>query len=416
VLLLAVLAWAAASLLAQLGFAAEPTSAPGPGPGTVQEKFIPAQPRMISGATLEFRGEATITGTEVKLKQVCRWAEADKSAFEPIADFIIARMGPGAPFRALTLQELKQTLQDGGVNLAVIRFAGTTRCTITRSDIAGDDRIGLEDWVNARLTDGSEKGTKPTTQPTASVGVATNTAILSSARAEPPKEYHTLRELLIADLAERLSLDLTTLQIRFNPADEKALVLSEPQFKFNIDGRRIRNLGDVTWGITIVAGSTTRNTSITALAKAWQDQLIVQKPIAYHSTLRNEDILDRRALVETLTGESALKREQVIGQWAGQELKAGTILTPRLIDAAPLVRSGQLVTVTLEQGKVQITTVARAMEGGAFGQTIRAKNEATGNIYEVTLTGPQTARMSPTSHNEGDEQTAAAARTKGSEK
>jgi flagella basal body P-ring formation protein FlgA len=410
VFLLAALAWAAASLLAQFGYAAEPTSVPASSPGTVQEKFIPAQPRMISGATLEFRGEATITGTEVKLKQVCRWAEADKAAFEPIADFIVARMGPGAPFRALSLQELKQILQDGGVNLAVIRFAGTTRCTITRGDVAGDDRIGLEDWVNARLTSGSEKSPKPATQPT--TGVATNTAVLSSARTEPPKEYYTLRELLIADLAERLALDPTTLQIKFNPADEKALVLSEPQFKFNIDGRRIRNLGDVTWGITIVAGSTTRNTSITALAKAWQDQLIVQKPIAYHTTFRNEDILDRRTLVETLTGEPELKREQVVGQMAGQQLKAGTILTPRLIEAAPLVRSGQLVTVTLEQGKVQITTVARAMEGGSFGQTIRAKNEATGNVYEVTLTGPQTARMSPTSHNDGEEQTAAA-RTKG---
>src|SRR5262249_10963636 len=170
-------------------------------------------------------GEATITGVEVKLKQVCRWSEADKAAFEPIADFIVARMGPGAPFRAVTLQELKQILQDGGVNLAVIRFAGTTRCTITRSDVTGDERAGLEDWVNARLADGSEKGVKAAvaTQPT-TTGVATNTAVLSAARTEPTtKEYHTLRELLVADLAERLSLDPATLQIRFNPADEKAL-------------------------------------------------------------------------------------------------------------------------------------------------------------------------------------------------
>src|SRR5207247_2353883 len=98
VLVLAALAWAATALLAQFGYAAEPTSAPADAPGTVQEKFIPAQPRLTAGATLEFRGEATITGTEVKLKQVCRWAEADKAAFEPIADFVVARMGPGAPF------------------------------------------------------------------------------------------------------------------------------------------------------------------------------------------------------------------------------------------------------------------------------------------------------------------------------
>ena len=44
--------------------------------------------RALAGATLELRGEATITGGDVKLKQVCRWSDTDKAAFEPIADFL----------------------------------------------------------------------------------------------------------------------------------------------------------------------------------------------------------------------------------------------------------------------------------------------------------------------------------------
>ena len=31
----------------------------------------------------------------------------------------------------------------------------------------------------------------------------------------------------------------------------------------------------------------------------------------------------------------------------------------------------------------------RAMEGGSYGQTIRVKNEATGDVYQVVLTAPQ---------------------------
>ena len=34
-------------------------------------------------------------------------------------------------------------------------------------------------------------------------------------------------------------------------------------------------------------------------------------------------------------------------------------------------------------------TVGRAMEGGSYGQTIRVKNEATGDVYQVVLTAPQ---------------------------
>src|SRR5260370_34976026 len=124
---LTILAWAMQLLLAHYGYGTEVTAEPrdtateqsAPQP---EEKFVPGTPRFLSGATLELRGEATIVGGEVKLKQICRWADGDKSAFEPIADLIVARMGAGVPFRAVTLMELKTFLHDAGVNMAVIRM------------------------------------------------------------------------------------------------------------------------------------------------------------------------------------------------------------------------------------------------------------------------------------------------------
>jgi flagella basal body P-ring formation protein FlgA len=396
VLVLAAIAWAAQLAVAQWARGED-------------EKFVPGTARALAGATLELRGEATITGGEVKLKQVCRWSDTDKAAFEPIADFVVVHMGQ-TPFRALTLRELKTTLQDGGVNLAVIRFAGTTSCTINRSDVASDERASLQEWVNARAGNNPpepaavKKAVSAVSQtPTDPKGVAQQAAAIVPAKgtaAEAKGEYHTLRELLLADIAERLSVEPNSLQMKFNPADDKLLALSEPHLRFNVDGRRIRNLGDVTWDVTILSGDASQRASVSATARMWQDQLIIRKPIAYHQTIRAEDLLERRTLVDALTGEPALDREQVVGQWAGQELKAGTVLTPRLVEAAPLVRTGQLVTITLQQGNVQVTTVARAMEGGSYGQTIRVKNEATNAVYEVTINGPQTARMSPAAASE----------------
>ena len=57
------------------------------------------------------------------------------------------------------------------------------------------------------------------------------------------------------------------------------------------------------------------------------------------------------------------------------------------------MKSGQFVTITVRQGGVQISTVAQAMESGSYGQTIRVRNEETRDIFEVTMTGPQTATM-----------------------
>src|SRR5918993_1048006 len=87
--ILTILAWATQTLLAQWGFgqavgmpyisgtapAAEVAESREP-----RESFVPdsnASRAAGSPATLEIRGEATIVGTEVRLKQVSRWSERD---------------------------------------------------------------------------------------------------------------------------------------------------------------------------------------------------------------------------------------------------------------------------------------------------------------------------------------------------
>ena len=51
--------------------------------------------------------------------------------------------------------------------------------------------------------------------------------------------------------------------------------------------------------------------------------------------------------------------------------------------------------MTVNQGAVSVKTVAKALEGGSYGQTIRVRNEATNDTFEVQLTGPQEATMGP---------------------
>jgi hypothetical protein len=54
------------------------------------------------------RGEATVIGGDVKLKQVCRWDARDNAFFSPVADLVLVRLGADAPYRSLTVPELKQ--------------------------------------------------------------------------------------------------------------------------------------------------------------------------------------------------------------------------------------------------------------------------------------------------------------------
>src|SRR4051794_9616381 len=96
---LTVLAWATQILFASWARGDEPLLAQVPVELGGSEKFVPGGERFYSGATLELKAEATVIGEEVKLKQVCRWAESDKAAFEPIADMVLLRLTKGAPYR-----------------------------------------------------------------------------------------------------------------------------------------------------------------------------------------------------------------------------------------------------------------------------------------------------------------------------
>jgi flagella basal body P-ring formation protein FlgA len=413
--ILTILAWATQTLFHQWGYGAEvpliaatqsSEAAPVDEP---QEKFVPAAAQAI-GSILELRSEATITGGEVKLKQVCRWADRDKATFTPIGDLVLVRIGEGAPFRSITLDEIKSTLHDAGVNLATINFVGTTSCTIARGDVQYDERTALQQWIDAR------QGKVATTQPTqtavagaqapkiepAAAVIPVSTASAAPAHLEPlptpepatQKTLRTLRDALVADAASRLSVPAEILQLDFKAQDEKVLNLAEPTFKFQIDAVRVRDLGDVQWRVTLLNGaSSSKPMFVSAFARAWQNQVVIGKPLAYKAIIQESDVIERRTLADHLSDDPLVTKAQTVGQQAARDLKPGMIMTARMVDPVPLVKSGQYVTVTLNQGAVNIKTVAKAMEGGSFGQSIRVKNESTKDVFEVTLTGPQTATM-----------------------
>jgi flagella basal body P-ring formation protein FlgA len=376
---LTILAWATQTLLHQWGFGAEIAAQPTEEIET--EKFVPGNSGV--GATLEMRPEATVVGTEVKLKQICRWCDADNSALAPIADLVIARVTTDKPFKSISVNEIKNTLQEAHVNLGGLNFVGALSCTINRSDAHVDESNAMDQWIAARTVDAAPVATTPATAPVAP----------AKPQAAAPSSVRTLRDLLTQDVAQRLNVPIETLQMDFKPLDDKVLNLSEPLFKFQVEPTRVRNLGNVEWDVTVISDSGNKKITIDASARAWQNQVILAKPLGYKQLILDGDVLEKRVLADSLPDDPLVTKTQAVGQQASRELKPGTILSSRMLDPVELAKSGQFVTVTVSHGGVSIKTVARAMEGGSLGQSIKVKNETTKDIFDVVLTGPQQGSM-----------------------
>jgi len=183
--------------------------------------------------------------------------------------------------------------------------------------------------------------------------------------------------------------------VTFNPADEKLLNLSEPLFKFNIEPRQVRDLGEVSWNVAMFTGNTSQKGIIKANARAWQNQVVLARPLAYGQVVQSDDVSEKRILADRLPTDSLLSMDQVVGQQSARDLIVGSVVNARMVNGVPLVKPGQLVTITVTSGAVQVRTVGRAMEEGCYGQTVKVRNEDTRDVFEVVMTGPQQGSMGP---------------------
>jgi flagella basal body P-ring formation protein FlgA len=375
-------------------------------PEAAGAQFVAGGARASSGVTLELKAEAIVVGASVKLKQVCRWSNADATLVAPLADLDIAHFSGNAPFQSVSLEQVRRTLKDAGANMGQLRFSGATMCTVSRSDVKYDEQAALQQWIDAR--EGKAPAAAPLEVP---VAPADQTSALPLARADQTDVLATpvsrvkpatkddspvrsLRQLLVEDASVRLNLPVDSLQINFNPADDKILSLSEPQFKFNLAARRVYGLGDVAWDVTIITETTNKKLAILANARAWQKQVIAVRPVATRAIIQADDLEEKRMLVSQLSDSPLLTLSQCIGQESSREIKPGALLTSPMVNAVDLTRPGQTISVIVKSGGIQIKAAAIAMEAGTFGQSVRVKNPTNNEIYTVVLTGPQQGSVS----------------------
>jgi flagella basal body P-ring formation protein FlgA len=345
------------------------------------EHFVPHVTPIQCTGTLQMLPSAAISGNDIRVRDVARWSDADSVGFSAIADLIIDHFYDGNT-RKLTLDELRSTLSGAGVNLAQVDFAGNRSCVITHSDVPvvtkrpTDEHEMVRQWVEQK--------------PDALPAVA---EAKPDATENADAQFHSLRDTLLLDLAQRLNVSADDLQLTFDPKDRSILNLTEPMFHFGLAPRRVVDLGKVGWDVTLNDGRNDRKVTVNAEARGWERQLVVAKAVSYRQVLRDTDFTERRVLVDHLEYDPLLTRSQIVGQQAARDLKPGMVLTSHMVDPVPLVKQGDFVTVTLNSGGVQIRTVATAMESGSFGQTIKVKSEQNQSVYIVTMTGPQEATM-----------------------
>lgn len=91
--------------------------------------------------------------------------------------------------------------------------------------------------------------------------------------------------------------------------------------------------------------------------------------------------IDERDVSRSAAGYMSNK-DRLIGQRLKQQVIAGRIITPAMLQADFIVRRGQSVTLIAAGGGINIKMSGKALKDGALGQRIRVENSKSGRVVE----------------------------------
>src|SRR3546814_112487 len=122
-------------------------------------------------------------------------------------------------------------------------------------------------------------------------------------------------------------------------------------------------------------------------AELWQPVAVLTSPLNRGAVLGADQVRLEPHEVLGLSRGYFGAIDQVVGQQARRNLKANDVLHPGMVEAARLVKRGDLVVVSAEDGRVAVRSQGIALQDGAEGASVQVRNSRSGRGVSGEGTG-----------------------------
>jgi len=106
----------------------------------------------------------------------------------------------------------------------------------------------------------------------------------------------------------------------------------------------------------------------------YEEVVVTTKNLGRHAVLKAEDVQLRRRNTGSAGVDSLHDIDEVVGKRLKTTLRAGELLYSHLLEEAPLVKQGDLVTIVAESPVVRVAVPGQVKSAGGRGETIKVKN------------------------------------------
>lgn len=143
----------------------------------------------------------------------------------------------------------------------------------------------------------------------------------------------------------------------------------------------------------VVRGGTAVGGPATVAARGNVDVLTWARSIGAGEIVQPTDLVWGKAAAAP--ADAPNDADAVIGLAARRPLRAGAVVAARDVAAPQVIKANEMVTLTYDNGGVSLALQAKALSGGAVGETINVQNVTSKKTLAAVVTGPGSAAVGP---------------------
>ena len=348
---------------------------------------------------VKLRDRATPRGTLVRLGDVAEISTADRQQARQLSALPLMPAPATGNDRFLRAREIQDMLSAQGVDIGMLRFCGAARVELVATPVGGPK-------TNVVQASAEEPAAAPTGRVNRHAAVLAGQPIEKQTPAPAAKKPVPLSEARVNEIRT---------QIQSSLADYLNAKAGKPQqwkVECDVADRDIAKIDRAQSNPTILGGTepwTGKQRFVISFATA-EGQIQVPlmaevtpppiaavvaiRPIGRGEVVKAADIEVRMVDVTPRTlGQRAVTDsvEKLIGMEARQAMKAGDIVFTDSVQAAVMVRRGDLVTVSSQTGGIRVRTSGKAMHDAAIGELVQVEAQGSHEKYDARVTGRREA-------------------------
>lgn len=142
-----------------------------------------------------------------------------------------------------------------------------------------------------------------------------------------------------------------------------------------------------------VDGNLEKKVTAIVYTEIMADVVVAKNPLRRYQTISSDDIILKKMDLSTLSSNSILNLQEVIGKRTTRVINPNTVLRMDLVELPPLIRRRDIVHIISESDTLRISTLGQAQEKGSRGQRIKVINATSGEKIYARVVDAKTVKI-----------------------